>query len=179
MTRLSDYDTSRTSEALVKESHRITSKDTPEVRSILLSVSHPDFSYREGQNIGITVPGAQAFGHEQHFRLYTIASVEQIELVLDDIEPVADGRTVIPGTVNLLNSRGELATQVDIISIHVRAASILEEDADPGNPQTGVSGDNLGYVIYTSGSTGKPKGVMIEHRNAAALIAWPATRCRR
>ena len=74
MTRLSDYDTSRTSEALVKESHRITSKDTPEVRSILLSVSHPDFSYREGQNIGITVPGAKAFGHEQHFRLYTIAN---------------------------------------------------------------------------------------------------------
>jgi ferredoxin--NADP+ reductase len=74
MTRLSDYDTSRTSEALVKESHRITSQDTPEVRSILLSVSHPDFSYREGQNIGISVPGVQAFGHEQHFRLYTIAN---------------------------------------------------------------------------------------------------------
>lgn len=74
MTRLSDYDTSRTSEALVIESHRITSKDAPEVRSILLSVSHPDFNYREGQNIGITVPGAQAFGKEQHFRLYTIAN---------------------------------------------------------------------------------------------------------
>mgnify|MGYP002063975465 CR=1 FL=1 len=74
MTRLSDYDTSRTSEAMVKESHRITSKDVPEVRSILLSVAHPEFTYREGQNIGITVPGAQAFGKEQHFRLYTIAN---------------------------------------------------------------------------------------------------------
>jgi ferredoxin--NADP+ reductase len=74
MTRLSDYDTSRTSEAMVKESHRITSKDVPEVRSILLSVAHPEFTYREGQNIGITVPGAQAFGQEQHFRLYTIAN---------------------------------------------------------------------------------------------------------
>ena len=74
MTRLSDYDTSRTSEAMVKESHRITSKDVPEVRSILLSVAHPEFSYREGQNIGITVPGTQAFGQEQHFRLYTIAN---------------------------------------------------------------------------------------------------------
>ena len=74
MTRLSDYDTSRTSEAMVKESHRITSKDVPEVRSILLSVAHPEFSYREGQNIGITVPGTQAFGQEQHFRLYSIAN---------------------------------------------------------------------------------------------------------
>ena len=74
MTRLSDYDTSRTSEAVVKESHRITSKDVPEVRSILLRVDHPDFSYREGQNIGITVPGSQAFGHDRHFRLYSIAN---------------------------------------------------------------------------------------------------------
>jgi ferredoxin--NADP+ reductase len=74
MTRLSDYDTSRRSAAVVKESHRITSKDVPEVRSILLSVAHPEFTYREGQNIGITVPGAQAFGQEQHFRLYTIAN---------------------------------------------------------------------------------------------------------
>ena len=35
--------------------------------------------------------------------------------------------------------------------------------------------DDLAYVIYTSGSTGRPKGVGIEHRNAAALIAWSAT----
>ncbi|HEY2737615.1 MAG TPA: AMP-binding protein, partial [Thermoanaerobaculia bacterium] len=31
---------------------------------------------------------------------------------------------------------------------------------------------NLAYLIYTSGSTGKPKGVAIEHRSAAALLAW-------
>jgi amino acid adenylation domain-containing protein len=31
---------------------------------------------------------------------------------------------------------------------------------------------NLAYLIYTSGSTGRPKGVAIEHRNAAALLAW-------
>lgn len=30
------------------------------------------------------------------------------------------------------------------------------------------------YVIYTSGSTGVPKGVVIEHRQAASLVAWAA-----
>lgn len=77
MTRLSDYDASRPCAALVKSSHRITPPDVPEVRSILLTIAHPDFSYREGQNIGIAVPGSQLFGHEQHFRLYTIANSPQ------------------------------------------------------------------------------------------------------
>lgn len=41
-------------------------------------------------------------------------------------------------------------------------------------PVAGYPGD-LAYLIYTSGSTGNPKGVAIEHRNAAALIAWAKT----
>jgi len=40
------------------------------------------------------------------------------------------------------------------------------------NLTTTVEPNNLAYVIYTSGSTGKPKGVAIEHRSAAALLAW-------
>ncbi|MDY7094118.1 MAG: non-ribosomal peptide synthase/polyketide synthase, partial [Acidobacteriota bacterium] len=31
---------------------------------------------------------------------------------------------------------------------------------------------HLAYLIYTSGSTGRPKGVAIEHRQAAAMVAW-------
>jgi len=77
MTRLSDYDASHPRAAVVKASHRITPPDVPEVRSILLTIAHPDFSCREGQNIGIAVPGSQAFGHERHFRLYTIANSPQ------------------------------------------------------------------------------------------------------
>jgi len=77
MTRLSDYDASHPRDAVVKASHRITPPDVPEVRSILLTITHPDFSCLEAQNIGIAVPGSQAFGHERHFRLYTIANSPQ------------------------------------------------------------------------------------------------------
>jgi surfactin family lipopeptide synthetase A len=43
---------------------------------------------------------------------------------------------------------------------------------DPGPPQPSVQPQSLAYVLYTSGSTGRPKGVAIEHRSAAALVAW-------
>jgi amino acid adenylation domain-containing protein len=49
--------------------------------------------------------------------------------------------------------------------------------AEPAAPAPGAAGraggpGNAAYVIYTSGSTGAPKGVVIEHRAAAALVAW-------
>jgi len=74
MTQLSNYDLSRACEAVVKESHRITPQDSPEVRSILLTLPHARFIYVEGQNIGVMVPGTHAYGHKGHFRLYTIAN---------------------------------------------------------------------------------------------------------
>jgi amino acid adenylation domain-containing protein len=42
----------------------------------------------------------------------------------------------------------------------------------PRRPERAAGPGNLAYVIYTSGSTGRPKGVAIEHRSAAALLAW-------
>jgi amino acid adenylation domain-containing protein len=55
----------------------------------------------------------------------------------------------------------------------------LEAAAIPAAPlpallqdNSGVTPDHLAYLIYTSGSTGRPKGVAIEHRSAAALVAW-------
>jgi len=78
MTYLSDLDTSNTIAAEVTQSHRITPDDVTEVRSILLNINHPDFTYREGQHVGITVPGPHEFGHAKHFRLYTIANSPEL-----------------------------------------------------------------------------------------------------
>lgn len=77
MTYLSDLDTSKTIQAEVVNSERITPDDVAEVRSIMFKIKHPDFSYREGQHVGVIVPGPHAFGHDKHFRLYTIANSPQ------------------------------------------------------------------------------------------------------
>jgi len=71
---LNDLDTSRVHHAVISNSQRITPDSVPEVRSITLRVENPDFSYREGQHIGVIVPGPHEFGHDKHFRLYTIAN---------------------------------------------------------------------------------------------------------
>lgn len=78
MTRLSDYDLRGRCEAKVTETHRITPGNAPEVRNILLTVSRPRFRYREGQNIGVLVPGPHALGQEAHLRLYTIANAPAV-----------------------------------------------------------------------------------------------------
>ncbi|HYO16003.1 MAG TPA: amino acid adenylation domain-containing protein, partial [Thermoanaerobaculia bacterium] len=48
---------------------------------------------------------------------------------------------------------------------------LTPESSDERLGRTASPG-NLAYLIYTSGSTGRPKGVAIEHRSAAALLAW-------
>ena len=85
MTYLSELDQSKTIQAQVINSERITPDDVAEVRSIIFKIRHPDFSYREGQHVGVIVPGPHAFGHDRHFRLYTIANSPQLS-ANDDIE---------------------------------------------------------------------------------------------
>jgi ferredoxin--NADP+ reductase len=85
MTFLSDLDKSKTIQAEVINSERITPDDVAEVRSIIFKIRHPDFSYREGQHVGVIVPGPHAFGHDTHFRLYTIANSPQLS-ANDNIE---------------------------------------------------------------------------------------------
>lgn len=47
-----------------------------------------------------------------------------------------------------------------------------QREGELAGPRHRLSSESAAYVIYTSGSTGQPKGVCIEHRNAAALLAW-------
>lgn len=72
--RLDDYNKEDRFEATVRSSERLTSEEADaEIREMVLEVDRSDFHYRPGQSIGILVPGPHQFGHDYHFRLYTVA----------------------------------------------------------------------------------------------------------
>lgn len=73
--RLDEYPTDRRYAATVKETARITPEDADEIRHLVLQIDRPDFRFDVGQSIGVVVPGPHPFGHSEHFRLYSIASV--------------------------------------------------------------------------------------------------------
>ncbi|HEU0299899.1 MAG TPA: amino acid adenylation domain-containing protein, partial [Longimicrobium sp.] len=66
-------------------------------------------------------------------------------------------------------SRASLGELPDGVAALTVAELEAERDDDPA-PRAGPG--DLAYVIFTSGSTGGPKGVAIEHRAAAAMLAW-------
>ena len=72
--KLDDYDKQERFDAKVLSSVRITPEDADaEVREIVLEVNRPDFDYQPGQSIGILTPGPHELGHDEHFRLYSVA----------------------------------------------------------------------------------------------------------
>jgi ferredoxin--NADP+ reductase len=72
---LSEYDVSNQYTAMVLSSERITPPDSEaEVRHLVLQMPNRRFEYREGQSVGVLVPGPHEFGNRQHLRLYSIAS---------------------------------------------------------------------------------------------------------
>ena len=78
--KLSDFDTTQSFTATVVSSERITDDDTDEIRHIILRISENNFAYQVGQSIGVLVPGPHPDGNENHFRLYSIASIpSQVE----------------------------------------------------------------------------------------------------
>ena len=71
---IQDFDTTKQYQATLVSSERITSDDSPtEVKELVLQIKQSDFHYQIGQLVGVLVPGPHEFGHEFHFRLYTIA----------------------------------------------------------------------------------------------------------
>ena len=76
--RLEDYETRPRHLATVVSSERLTAASAPEeVRELVLEVDRPGFEYRVGQCIGVLAPGSPAFGHEHHFRLYSVADLPE------------------------------------------------------------------------------------------------------
>ena len=73
--RLEDYETEPRHLATVVSSERITDASAPEVRELVLEVDRTDFAYQVGQCVGVLAPGSPAFGHEHHFRLYSVADL--------------------------------------------------------------------------------------------------------
>ena len=72
--KLDDYDKREQFTATVLSSKRITSeKADAEVREIVFEVDRPNFDYQPGQSIGVLVPGPHELGHDEHFRLYSVA----------------------------------------------------------------------------------------------------------
>ncbi len=77
---LSEYDVSNPYAATLVSSERITPAQwEAEVRHMVLQLPEPHFSFREGQSVGVLVPGPHDFGNRHHLRLYSIASPREGE----------------------------------------------------------------------------------------------------
>lgn len=50
------------------------------MRELNFEIEDPRFHYHVGQCVGVLVPGPHQFGHEFHFRLYTIADIPSFDL---------------------------------------------------------------------------------------------------
>jgi ferredoxin--NADP+ reductase len=74
--RLSEYAKEPRYTATVASTVRITPPEAEaEVRELVLDVDRPDFPYQIGQSVGVLAPGSPDFGHESHFRLYSVADL--------------------------------------------------------------------------------------------------------
>jgi amino acid adenylation domain-containing protein/non-ribosomal peptide synthase protein (TIGR01720 family) len=61
---------------------------------------------------------------------------------------------------------------LDSAEWQTKLAQAPDHNLGDAGPASRLLPGHPAYVIHTSGSTGKPKGVVIEHRSAAAFIAW-------
>ncbi len=69
-----------TTQAVLKETKRITPDGTDEVRHLTLQVQAPAFLFEEGQSIGVVVPGPHPLGNPFHLRRYSIANARSLPL---------------------------------------------------------------------------------------------------
>ncbi|MBL7472204.1 ferredoxin reductase domain-containing protein [Robertkochia sediminum] len=75
MAHLLDFDTEKRYKAVVKDTSRLTPKDTDEVREIVLEVKDPAFKCEVDQSFGVLVDAPGDFGNTLHHRLYSVADL--------------------------------------------------------------------------------------------------------
>jgi ferredoxin--NADP+ reductase len=77
MARLEDYDISNPFEAEVVENKRITPEDSKEeLRDITVRPKTDMSEFEIGKHVGLLLSGESEFGSKYHFRLYSIAGLE-------------------------------------------------------------------------------------------------------
>ncbi len=75
--KLADYDQQHRYTATVLSNERITPSDSDaEVHQLVLEIDRPDFTFSPGQSIGVITPGPHELGHDEHFRLYSVADTQ-------------------------------------------------------------------------------------------------------
>lgn len=77
MAHLIDFDTDKRYKAVVKNTSRLTPKETDEVREIILEVKDPDFNCEVDQSFGVLTKASGDFGNKFHHRLYSIADLPE------------------------------------------------------------------------------------------------------
>jgi ferredoxin--NADP+ reductase len=74
--KLEDLEQQTRISATTLSNERMTSEDAEaEVREIVFEIDGGDFDFAPGQSIGIITPGPHDLGHDEHFRLYSIADI--------------------------------------------------------------------------------------------------------
>jgi ferredoxin--NADP+ reductase len=77
MAQLSDYSTERQYKAKIKQTERLTPKETDEVREIILEILDPAFDVEIDQSFGVLVNIKNEFGTSKHHRLYSVADLPE------------------------------------------------------------------------------------------------------
>jgi ferredoxin--NADP+ reductase len=68
------YPEHRPARARVLDNRRLTAPDADEIRHITLLIEGLNYRYREGQCLGLLIPGVDERGHSSKLRLFSIAS---------------------------------------------------------------------------------------------------------
>ena len=75
-----DLEYNNSCQSVIVDSRRISPQETDEIRVLELRIDEPAFRFREGQSIGVLVPGPHAFGSRPHHRYYSIANARSASL---------------------------------------------------------------------------------------------------